>query len=138
MVAVLVSFLVTTHTHTHTHARTHALMNTHTHTHIHTQKQCHVSSVPVYAGLKKRNLKVYSLVVAVAVTICVLVYTLTGTFGYMTFAPHFCFNSDVLRNYCPNDVAVNIARAVLAFVIVTSYPILAFCGRYVPYVGLGP
>ena len=63
--------------------------------------------------------------------ICLFVYTLTGTFGYLTFQGHSCFNSDILRNYCPSDILINIARGVLAFVMVTSYPILAYCGRLV-------
>ena len=95
--------------------------------------QCHVSSVPIYVGLKQRNLKVYSLVIITGVAICVLVYTLTGVFGYMTFAPQFCFYSDILRNYCPSDIPISIARALLAFVVITSYPILAFCGRFVKF-----
>lgn len=85
--------------------------------------------MPIYAGLKRRSLKTFSLVLAVGLTICVLVYSLTGVFGYLTFAGRVCLNSDILQNYCPGDVAIDVARALLALVIITSYPILAFCGR---------
>lgn len=99
--------------------------------------QCHVSSVPIYADLKKRSLRAYFPVVAVALSVCVVVYTITGVFGYLTFHHgHACFSSDILRNYCPKDPAIDVARVMLIVVMVTSYPILAFCGRYILYINL--
>ena len=86
--------------------------------------------MPVYAGLKHRNWKTYIPVVAMALAICVVVYMVTGVFGYLTFSGHMCFSSDILRNYCPGDVLVDVARIMLILVMITSYPILAFCGRY--------
>lgn len=91
--------------------------------------QCHLSSVPVYAGLKQRSVKVYAPVIVIAVAICVSVYTFTGAFGYLTFNTHYCIASDILRNYCPGDVPIDVARGMLAVVMITSYPILVFCGR---------
>jgi len=96
---------------------------------IHTQ--CHVSSVPVYAGLKNRNLKVYSAIVTAGIAICLFIYTLTGTFGYLTFQDKACkINSDILRNYPASDIPINVARFMLAIVMVSSYPIPAYCGRW--------
>ena len=69
-------------------------------------------------------------VVAVALSVCVLVYTITGVFGYLTFHGNACISSDILRNYCPQDAAIDVARVMLVLVMITSYPILAFCGRY--------
>ena len=74
-------------------------------------------------------MKNYIPVVAAALCICVLVYTVTGVFGYLTFLGHSCFSPDILRNYCPQDPAVDVARIMLILVMITSYPILAFCGR---------
>lgn len=91
--------------------------------------QCHVSSVPIYAGLKQRSLKAYSGIIAVGIGICIAVYSLTGVFGSITFRAHSRINSDILRNYCPRDIPIDVARGTLTFVIITSYPILAFCGR---------
>ena len=102
--------------------------HTHTHTHTHTL-QCHVSSIPIYVSLKRRKLNVFSVVIIAAIIICLLVYTLTGVFGYLTFHGHYCLASDILRNYCPRDITVDIARGLLIVVMVTSYPILTFCGR---------
>ena len=118
------------HAYTHIHAYTCVYIS-----HIVTDcvciyHQCHVSSVPIYAGLRKRSLKRYSLVVAIGMLVCVGVYTLSGTFGYLTFTDHpACINADILRNYCPRDVPISIARVMMVLCIITSYPILHFVGR---------
>jgi sodium-coupled neutral amino acid transporter 7/8 len=91
--------------------------------------QCHVSSVPVYAGLKRRSVRAYLPLVAVALSVCLVVYCLTGVFGLLTYHRHTCIKADILRNYCPQDPAIDVARVMLILVMITSYPILAFCGR---------
>ena len=91
--------------------------------------QCHVSSIPVYSGLRKRNIRRFFYVILSAVFICFIVYTLTGAFGLLTFSTK-CINSDILMNYCPNDIPVSVARGMLLLSLITSYPILTFCGRY--------
>jgi len=64
--------------------------------------------------------------------VCAGVYSLTGTFGYLTFHSRpTCINADILRNYCPKDIPVNVARVMLTICIITSYPILHFVGRCV-------
>ncbi len=90
-----------------------------------------MSSIPIYVGLKKRTVKRFFFIIVFAVLICFVVYTLTGTFGYLTFVPGTCIQSDILRNYCNKDILVDVARGLLALVMVTSYPILTFCGRYI-------
>ena len=92
--------------------------------------QCHVSSVPVYAGLKRRSVRAYLPLVTVALVVCLVVYCITGVFGFLTYHRYTCIQSDILRNYCPQDPAIDVARVMLILVIITSYPILAFCGRY--------
>jgi len=90
-----------------------------------------VSAVPVYTDMKSRNLKSFVLVIIPAVFICFCVYSLTGVFGYLTFHTQegVCIASDILVNYCPKDIIVDVARIFLVAVIITSYPILTFCGR---------
>ena len=75
----------------------------------------------------------FTIVIIASVFICLCAYALTGVFGYLTFSTiHVeCIESDILRNYCPRDVMVDVARALLGLVMVTSYPILTFCGRLV-------
>ena len=93
--------------------------------------QCHVSSVPVYVGLKRRSLRAYLPLVAVALAICLVVYSLTGVFGFLSYYKYLCISSDILQNYCPRDPPVDVARVMLILVMITSYPILAFCARYI-------
>lgn len=52
-----------------------------------------------------------------------------GVCGFLTFGANV--SQDVLMSYPSNDIAVAIARAFIVVCVVTSYPILHFCGRYV-------
>lgn len=51
-----------------------------------------------------------------------------GVCGFLTFGANV--SQDVLMSYPSNDIAVAIARAFIVICVVTSYPILHFCGRY--------
>ena len=119
-----------TRTQTHAHKYTHTHKHTHTHAHIHTQ--CHVSCIPVYSGIKPRHRKPrnFFIIAVIAQLSCLVVYSFVGIFGYLTFLPKECVNSDILRNYCPNNPDVSAARTLLAICLITSYPILYFCGRW--------
>ena len=105
--------------------------------------QCHVSAVPVYASMRQKsanswltgeflsllmsiNLKLF-LVVTISLILCCIVYTLTGTFGYLTFGADV--NNDILVSYSATDPLVIAARVLMAVAMITSYPILHFCGR---------
>lgn len=90
-----------------------------------------MSAVPVYHALAKRSLKRFCGVVALAMATNTFLYTLSGAFGALSFKDGTC--SDVLENYLPSDKAMTAARMALAFNIVTSYPILHYCGRYVHF-----
>lgn len=50
-----------------------------------------------------------------------------GVCGFLTFGSSV--SQDVLMSYPSNDIAVAIARAFIVICVVTSYPILHFCGR---------
>ncbi|XP_034045454.1 putative sodium-coupled neutral amino acid transporter 7 [Thalassophryne amazonica] len=91
--------------------------------------QCHVSCVPVFNSMRKKKLKPWGLVVTLGMIICLFVYTGTGVCGYLTFGADV--SQDVLISYPPNDIVVAIARAFIVICVVTSYPILHFCGRAV-------
>lgn len=51
----------------------------------------------------------------------------SGVCGFLTFGSSV--SQDVLMSYPPDDIAVAIARAFIIVCVVTSYPILHFCGR---------
>lgn len=91
--------------------------------------QCHVSSVPVFNSMKHPEVKTWSWVVTTAMVIALFVYTGTGVCGFLTFGS--TVNQDVLISYPPNDVPVAIARVFIIVSVLTSYPILHFCGRAV-------
>ncbi|XP_016888090.1 sodium-coupled neutral amino acid transporter 7 [Cynoglossus semilaevis] len=91
--------------------------------------QCHVSCVPVFNSMRRKEIKPWGVVVTFSMIICLFVYTGTGICGFLTFGSNV--NQDVLMSYPPNDIAVAIARAFIVICVVTSYPILHFCGRAV-------
>lgn len=91
--------------------------------------QCHVSSVPVFNSMSRKEIKPWGLVVTLSMIICLFVYTGTGVCGFLTFGSNV--SQDVLISYPSDDVAVAIARAFIVICVVTSYPILHFCGRAV-------
>uniref|UniRef100_A0AAR2JN81 Sodium-coupled neutral amino acid transporter 7 n=1 Tax=Pygocentrus nattereri TaxID=42514 RepID=A0AAR2JN81_PYGNA len=91
--------------------------------------QCHVSSVPVFNSMKKAEIRPWGGVVTLGMIICLFVYTGTGVCGFLSFGSNV--SQDVLMSYPSNDIAVAIARAFIIICVVTSYPILHFCGRAV-------
>ncbi|XP_074864805.1 sodium-coupled neutral amino acid transporter 7 isoform X2 [Carettochelys insculpta] len=91
--------------------------------------QCHVSSVPVFNSMKRPEVKPWGAVVTVAMLIALIVYTGTGVCGFLTFG--VTVDQDVLLSYPSNDIPVAIARAFITLCVLTSYPILHFCGRAV-------
>lgn len=91
--------------------------------------QCHVSCVPVFDSMSKKEIKPWGVVVTLSMIICLFVYTGTGVCGFLTFGSDV--SQDVLMSYPPDDIPVAIARAFIVICVITSYPILHFCGRAV-------
>uniref|UniRef100_UPI0037E7B2B7 sodium-coupled neutral amino acid transporter 7 n=1 Tax=Semicossyphus pulcher TaxID=241346 RepID=UPI0037E7B2B7 len=91
--------------------------------------QCHVSCVPVFDSMSKKEIKPWGVVVTLSMIICLFVYTGTGVCGFLTFGSNV--SQDVLMSYPPDDIPVAIARAFIVICVITSYPILHFCGRAV-------
>ncbi|XP_067158812.1 sodium-coupled neutral amino acid transporter 7 isoform X2 [Apteryx mantelli] len=91
--------------------------------------QCHVSSVPVFNSMKQPEVKTWGAVVTAAMVIALFVYTGTGVCGFLTFGTSV--DQDVLLSYPSNDIPVALARAFIILCVLTSYPILHFCGRAV-------
>ncbi|XP_017596424.1 putative sodium-coupled neutral amino acid transporter 7 isoform X3 [Corvus cornix cornix] len=92
--------------------------------------QCHVSSVPVFNSMKQPEVKTWGAVVTAAMVIALFVYTGTGACGFLTFGAGV--EQDVLMSYPSNDIPVALARAFIILCVLTSYPILHFCGRALP------
>ncbi|KAM9510353.1 sodium-coupled neutral amino acid transporter 7-like [Guaruba guarouba] len=92
--------------------------------------QCHMSSVPVFNSMKQPEVKTWVVVVMVAMVITPFVYTGTGVCGFLTFGVGV--EQDVLMSYPSNDIPVALAQALIILCVLTSYPILHFCGRKKP------
>ncbi|XP_072894859.1 sodium-coupled neutral amino acid transporter 7-like [Hemitrygon akajei] len=91
--------------------------------------QCHVSSIPVFHSMERSSMRRWSWVVTAAVLVCLFVYTGTGVCGFLTFGSSV--NVDILLSYPSTDISVAVARASIILCVLTSYPILHFCGRAV-------
>ncbi|CAL4073005.1 unnamed protein product [Meganyctiphanes norvegica] len=89
--------------------------------------QCHVSSIPIYSCLKKKDAPTFSKACVTAVLVCLAVYTLSANFGYLTFGTFV--DGDVLLSYDATKPWVLIAVILLAVKSWTTYPILLFCVR---------
>nr|XP_014350609.1 PREDICTED: putative sodium-coupled neutral amino acid transporter 7 [Latimeria chalumnae] len=77
--------------------------------------------------MKRLEIKPWGAVVTLAMIICLFGYTGTGVCGFFTFGDNV--NQDVLLSYPSNDIAVAIACAFIIVYVLTSYPILHFCGQ---------
>ncbi|KAB1274991.1 putative sodium-coupled neutral amino acid transporter 7 [Camelus dromedarius] len=91
--------------------------------------ECHVSSVPVFNSMRRPEVKTWGGVVTAAMVIALAVYMGTGICGFLTFGD--AVDPDVLLSYPSEDMAVAVARAFIILSVLTSYPILHFCGRAV-------
>ena len=81
----------------------------------------------MYAELKRPSVPKFGIVVVIAMMICNTVYTLTGSFGFLTFGT--TVESDVLLSYDSNDILVNIARVVISVIVLSTGAMVTFCGR---------
>uniref|UniRef100_A0A8C7EQP9 Sodium-coupled neutral amino acid transporter 7 n=1 Tax=Neovison vison TaxID=452646 RepID=A0A8C7EQP9_NEOVI len=90
---------------------------------------CHVSSVPVFNSMRQPKVKTWGGVVTAAMVIALAVYMGTGICGFLSFGA--AVDPDVLLSYPSEDMAVAVARAFIILSVLTSYPILHFCGRAV-------
>jgi len=89
--------------------------------------QCHVSVIPIYSCMKKRDTKNFTVASFSAIAICVFTYTGAATFGYMTFGN--LVYEDIISNYNANKPSVMLALVAISLKTYTTYPILMFCGR---------
>lgn len=89
--------------------------------------QCHVSSVPIYSCLEDRRLSTFAKSVLSATLLTALLYTVAGVFGYLTFGHGVA--SDILELYDARQPLVLVGILAMALKIITTYPILIFCGR---------
>ncbi|KAM4602335.1 putative sodium-coupled neutral amino acid transporter 8 [Discoglossus pictus] len=89
--------------------------------------QCHEASITIYSSMKNKSLSNWVVVSVISMLFCLIIYTLTGYYGYLMFGDAVA--ADILMSYPGGDVVVIIARLLFAVSIITIYPIILLLGR---------
>ncbi|XP_072135347.1 putative sodium-coupled neutral amino acid transporter 8 [Mobula birostris] len=91
--------------------------------------QCHEASVAVYSSMRNKSLSHWVLISILSMLACLLIYSVTGMYGYWTFGTDVA--ADILMSYPDDDVLVIIGRMLFGVSIITIYPIVLHLGRSV-------
>ncbi|XP_051884714.1 putative sodium-coupled neutral amino acid transporter 8a [Pristis pectinata] len=91
--------------------------------------QCHEASVAIYSSMQNRTLSHWVLISSLSMLACLLIYSVTGVYGYWTFGTDVA--ADILMSYPDNEVLIIIGRMLFGISIVTIYPIILHLGRSV-------
>ncbi|KAK1798242.1 hypothetical protein P4O66_006638, partial [Electrophorus voltai] len=91
--------------------------------------QCHEACIAIYSSMENKKLTHWIFISVVSMIFCLIIYTLTGVFGFLTFGREVA--SDILVSYPGNDVVMIIARLLFGISIITIYPIILLLGRSV-------
>ncbi|XP_029984605.1 putative sodium-coupled neutral amino acid transporter 8 [Sphaeramia orbicularis] len=91
--------------------------------------QCHEACIAIYSSMENQKLSHWVVISVVSMFFCLLIYTLTGVYGFMTFGRDVA--SDILMSYPGNDVVMIISRLLFGISIITIYPIILLLGRSV-------
>ncbi|XP_075879053.1 putative sodium-coupled neutral amino acid transporter 8 [Nelusetta ayraudi] len=91
--------------------------------------QCHEACIAIYSSMENQKLSHWVCISTLSMFFCLLVYTLTGVYGFMTFGREVA--SDILMSYPGNDVVMIISRLLFGISIITIYPIILLLGRSV-------
>lgn len=89
--------------------------------------QCQEVVVPVYSCMQKRTLGDFAKCCCIAMSFLVVIYSIIGCFGYLTFGS--LVSPNVMKMYDASDPIVMIGIAALIIKMVVTYPVLALCGR---------
>ncbi|XP_067091676.1 putative sodium-coupled neutral amino acid transporter 8a [Osmerus mordax] len=91
--------------------------------------QCHEASITIYSSMENKKLSHWVFISVVSMVICLIIYSLTGIYGYLTFGEDVA--ADILMSYRGNDVLMFVARVLFGISIVTIYPIVVLLVRSV-------
>uniref|UniRef100_A0A8C1W4G8 Solute carrier family 38 member 8b n=1 Tax=Cyprinus carpio TaxID=7962 RepID=A0A8C1W4G8_CYPCA len=70
--------------------------------------QCHEACIAIYSSMENKKITHWVFISVTSMIFCLLIYTLTGVFGFLTFGREVA--SDILMSYPGNDVVMIIAR----------------------------
>ncbi|XP_033941771.1 putative sodium-coupled neutral amino acid transporter 8a [Pseudochaenichthys georgianus] len=91
--------------------------------------QCHEASIAIYSSMENQRLSNWVFISVVSMIFCLIIYSLTGVYGYLTFGKDV--KADILMSYSSDDVLMIIARLLFGLSIITIYPIILLLGRSV-------
>ncbi|MED6277781.1 hypothetical protein CHARACLAT_017009 [Characodon lateralis] len=91
--------------------------------------QCHEACIAIYSSMENQKLLHWVVISVLSMFFCLLIYTLTGVYGFLTFGQDVA--SDILMSYPGNDVVMIISRLLFGISIITIYPIILLLGRSV-------
>ncbi|XP_035508260.1 putative sodium-coupled neutral amino acid transporter 8 [Morone saxatilis] len=91
--------------------------------------QCHEACIAIYSSMENQKLSHWVIISVLSMFFCLLIYTLTGVYGFMTFGRAVA--SDILMSYPGDDVVMIISRLLFGISIITIYPIILLLGRSV-------
>ncbi|KAL1007300.1 hypothetical protein UPYG_G00084690 [Umbra pygmaea] len=91
--------------------------------------QCHEACIAIYSSMENKNLSHWVMISVISMLFCLLIYTLTGIFGFLTFG--HAVAADILMSYPGTDVVMIISRLLFGISIITIYPIILLLGRSV-------
>uniref|UniRef100_A0A3P8U3Y0 Solute carrier family 38 member 8 n=1 Tax=Amphiprion percula TaxID=161767 RepID=A0A3P8U3Y0_AMPPE len=89
--------------------------------------QCHEASIAIYSSMENQRLSHWVFISVVSMIFCLIIYSLTGVYGYLTFGKDV--KADILMSYASDDVLMVIARLLFGVSIITVYPITLLLGR---------
>uniref|UniRef100_A0A3Q2CH27 Solute carrier family 38 member 8b n=1 Tax=Cyprinodon variegatus TaxID=28743 RepID=A0A3Q2CH27_CYPVA len=89
----------------------------------------HEASFSIYSSMENQKLLHWVVISVLSMFFCLLVYTLTGVYGFLMFGQDVA--SDILMSYPGNDVVMIISRLLFGISIITIYPIILLLGRSV-------
>ncbi|XP_068459372.1 putative sodium-coupled neutral amino acid transporter 8a [Clinocottus analis] len=91
--------------------------------------QCHEASITIYSSMENQRLSHWVFISVVSMIFCLVIYSLTGAYGYLTFGKDV--KPDILMSYTGDDILMLIARLLFGISIITIYPIILLLGRSV-------
>ncbi|XP_042352323.1 putative sodium-coupled neutral amino acid transporter 8a [Plectropomus leopardus] len=91
--------------------------------------QCHEASIAIYSSMENQRLSHWVFISVVSMIFCLVIYSLTGVYGYLTFGKDV--KADILMSYTGDDILMVIARLLFGISIITIYPIILLLGRSV-------
>ncbi|XP_065813533.1 putative sodium-coupled neutral amino acid transporter 8a [Labrus bergylta] len=91
--------------------------------------QCHEASIAIYSSMENQRLSHWVFISVVSMIFCLIIYSLTGVYGYLTFGKDV--KADILMSYTGDDILMVIARLLFGVSIITIYPIILLLGRSV-------